>query len=96
MKIITDTYIEKLKNKKKCLLYFWSAWCGVCIEKLEFDNLDDKDIEIGFVNIDENPNLSSKYEIIVAPTYLLLEYGKIRKKHIGKKDSKQIRNFIDL
>lgn len=96
MKIITDTYIEKLKNKNKCLLYFWSAWCGVCIEKTEFDDVHVKDLEIGSVNIDENPNLSAKYEIIVAPTYLLLEFGKIIKKHIGKKDSKQLRNFLDL
>jgi thioredoxin-like negative regulator of GroEL len=96
MKIITDTYIQKLQNKKRYLLYFWSAWCGVCAENKEFEQLNIKDIEIGFVNMDENPHLSTKYEIIVAPTYLLLEFGKIKKKHIGKKNLKQLHNFIDL
>lgn len=79
MKIIENDNINDLIDKK-CfkLFYFTATWCGPCkrikpsILKLS-EGLDESKIVFYQVDIDNNDELSSKYEINSVPSFVLLD-----------------------
>ncbi len=66
---------------------FWAEWCGPC--RLIGPIIDDlsKEYEgkatIGKVNVDENPEISTKYGIRSIPTILIIKNGEVVDKQVG-------------
>jgi len=66
---------------------FWAQWCGPC--KLIGPIIDDMSTEfdgkaiIGKVNVDTNPEISSKYNVRSIPTILFIKDGEVVDKHVG-------------
>ena len=66
---------------------FWAEWCGPC--RLIGPIIDDMSVEfegkatIGKVNVDHNPEISSKYGVRSIPTILFIKDGKVVDKHVG-------------
>jgi len=66
---------------------FWAEWCGPC--RLIGPIIDDLSVEfdgkatIGKVNVDNNPEISSKYGVRSIPTILFIKDGKVVDKHVG-------------
>jgi thioredoxin 1 len=78
---------EVLQSDKLSMIDFWAPWCGPCvalgptIEALA-DDYGTK-VNIGKVNVDENPNLSIKYGITSIPCVLFIKNGEIVDKQMG-------------
>ncbi len=51
------------------------------VEELEKEY--DGKMKIGYMNIDKNPQVSSKYEIEETPTHILFEDGKVVNRKMG-------------
>lgn len=76
-----------LDGDKLSVVDFWAEWCGPCrmvtpiIEELSND-YDGKAL-IGKVNVDQNPEISTKYGIRSIPTILFIKNGEVVDKHVG-------------
>ena len=84
---------EVLESDKPVLLDFFASWCGPC--RMVGPILDEiaeerEDIKVCKVNIDEQPELASRYRIMTIPTLMVLKNGHIVDQSVGAKPKHQI------
>jgi thioredoxin 1 len=78
---------EVLSSDKLSVIDFWAEWCGPCraigpvIEELSKDYAGK--VNIGKVNVDQNPQLSINYGITSIPAILFVKDGKVVDKQVG-------------
>ncbi|MEY2491571.1 MAG: thioredoxin 1 [Verrucomicrobiota bacterium] len=82
------------QNEKVVLVDFWAEWCGPCklIAPLIDEIAREKNgaLKVGKVNIDENQNLSFKFNIRAIPTLLLFKNGQVRDQVTGMTSKKDL------
>ena len=78
---------EVLQSDKLSVVDFWAPWCGPCLALgPTIDALSTEyagKVNVGKVNVDENPNLSVNYGITSIPCVLFIKGGQIVDKQIG-------------
>jgi len=90
---------EVLQSKIPVLVDFWAPWCGPCrkmvpiVEEMsaQFANK----IKVAKVNVDENQELSTKYNIRGIPSLLLFKDGKVVDTNVGMVTKSQLVDFIN-
>ena len=84
---------EVLNSDRPVLLDFFASWCGPC--RMVGPILDEiaeerEDIKVCKVDIDEQPELASRYRIMTIPTLMVLKDGQIIEQSVGAKPKHQI------
>lgn len=81
---------EVLKAKGLVLVDFWAAWCQPCQMLLPVIDQIAEEIKgkakVGKVNIDENQDLASQYNIMSLPTVILFKDGQPTRQWTGVQD----------
>lgn len=96
---ITKTNFEQevLKSDKPVLLDFWASWCMPCkmiSPVVEEISKEIPGVKVGKVNIDEQPELASAFNVMSIPTLAVMKDGKIVKTMVGVKPKASILKML--
>jgi len=100
---VTDNSFEQeviaSSNEKPVLVDFWAAWCGPCkmlsptVEQIA--NEKGEKLKVVKVDVDENPNIASRYQILSIPTLILFKDGKPAAQLVGNQPKANILAKVD-
>ena len=67
---------EIMDSEKTVLLDFWAPWCAPCrmvVPIVEEIASERRDIKVGKINVDEEPELANKFSIMSIPTLVVMK-----------------------
>ena len=88
---------EIMDSEKTVLLDFWAPWCAPCrmvVPIMEEIASERPDIKVGKINVDEQPELASKFSIMSIPTLVVMKNGKIVQQVSGARPKKAILEML--
>ena len=85
---------EVLDSETPVLVDFWAEWCQPCkmiaphLEKIATEQ--DGKLKVAKLNVDENPEIAMRFNVMSIPTLLIFNGGEVRKRLVGAKGKGQL------
>ena len=96
----TATFDETVNGATEPVVVdFWAEWCGPCkmiapvLEEIAGERAGQ--VTIAKLNVDDNPDLAMRYNVMSIPTLLVFEGGEVKKRLVGAKGKGQLLQELD-
>ena len=89
--VLTDsTFDEEVAGSDVTMVVdFWAEWCGPCrmmapvLDQIAAENAGK--LRIWKLNVDDNPGVARRYEVMSIPTLIVFKDGEAKKRIVGAK-----------
>ena len=92
--LTTATFDEAVRGGTKPILVdFWAEWCGPCkmiAPILGEIAAEQPELTVAKLNVDENPDIAMRFNVMSIPTLLVFDQGEVRKRLVGAKGKGQL------
>jgi len=90
---------EVINSDKPVFVDFWATWCSPCsiVAPIVEELAKEYEGKVNFVkvDVDQNKELASKYNIFSIPALTIFRNGQIVSQTAGAASKESIRNYID-
>jgi thioredoxin 1 len=99
LKITDADFDDSIKKYQMIVIDCWAPWCGPCrmvgpvIDELAKEMKGD--IVFGKLNVDENPNISMKHQIMSIPTLLVFKNGNLVDRVVGAYPKEELKKILE-
>ena len=79
LKLTEENFDQVVSGPKPVFVDYWAAWCGPCrtmnpvVDRLAKKYSDQ--VLFGKVNVDEEMNISSRFQVFSIPTFMIFKNG---------------------
>ena len=92
--LTTATFDEQVNSADKPIVVdFWAEWCAPCkmiAPILSEIAAEQAGVTIAKLNVDENPDIAMRFNVMSIPTLLIFHQGEVRKRLVGAKGKGQL------
>ena len=93
-----DNFQEVVLNSDKPVLVdFWASWCGPCrmVAPVLAEIANERsDVKVCKINVDEEPELAGRYNVMSIPTLLVVKEGQVVNQAVGARPKSQILSLL--
>jgi thioredoxin 1 len=90
-----NTFDEEIAGATEPILVdFWAEWCGPCkmvapvLDEIAAENPGK--IKIAKLNVDDNPDIARRFDVMSIPTMIVFQDGQPAKRMVGAKGKGQL------
>lgn len=90
---------EVIGSGKVVVVDLWAEWCGPCRMMTPIIDELSKEYEgkalVGKLNVDDNPEVPTNYNVRGIPTFLIFKNGELKEKVVGAQSKKLLQDKIE-